>query len=156
VFLWIDSNVPFYGHYREVPPASLNPVAINALKDVHKRRCATCHDPRKFMPDEKSGLNRHHIGRHVGGLAGQWDIASSGMRVRHINLTHPSHSAALLAPLAERAGGWGLCVTDGRGVLEDKTDLDYIRMLESLETGVIRRKGIEVTGVKELLAEKNK
>ena len=107
------------------------------------------------MPDEKSGLNKHHIGRHVGGLAGQWNIASSGMRVRHINLTHPSHSAALLAPLAERAGGWGLCPTSGRGVLEDKTDPDYARMLEALKTGVVRRKGIEVTGIKELLAKKS-
>ena len=105
VFLWIDSNVPFYSHNRQVPPSALNGKTIGVCKDIHKRRCATCHDPGKFMPDEKSGLNQHHIGRHVGGWAGQWNVANSGMRVRHINLNNPSHSAALLAPLDKKAGG---------------------------------------------------
>ena len=153
VFLWIDSNVPFYSHYRQVPPSQLNGDAINSLKDVHKRRCASCHKPGEFMPDEKSGLNRHHIARHVGGLAGQWNVADSGMRVRHVNLTNPSHSAALLAPLDKKAGGWGLCTTEGQSVLKDKNDADYVKMLQALKTGVIRREGITVTGIKELLTQ---
>ncbi|MCP4450949.1 MAG: hypothetical protein GY809_05765, partial [Planctomycetes bacterium] len=103
---------------------------------------------------EKSGLNVFHIRRHVGGPAGQWGIANSGMRVRHINLSNPSHSAALLAPLAEEAGGWGLCQGDGEAVFEDRHDADYVTMLDVLETQVQEFNGIEVKGVKQLLAEK--
>jgi hypothetical protein len=121
------------------------------------------------MPDEKSGLNRHHIARHVGGLAGQWGIAPSGMRVRHLNLTNPSHSAALQAPLSKKAGGWGLCrkTADGRKsgvtgtlstgdpVFADKNDPDYKKMLAALKNGVARRSGMAVKGVKQLLQEGN-
>ncbi len=154
VFLWIDSNVPFFSHYRQVPPAALSTEARKDLADVHTRRCAACHDPKKTMPDEKSGLNQHHIARHVGGPAGQWGVADSGMRVRHLNLSNPSHSAALQAPLAAAAGGWGLCGGDGAAVFKDKSDEDYLRILSSLEQGVEHKNGILIQGVKELLAEK--
>ncbi len=155
VFLWIDSNVPYFSHYRQVPAASLNQHAQGVLKGVHRGRCQTCHDPDKFMPDERSGLNQHHIARHVGGLAGQWDIASSGMRVRHLNLTHPSHSAALLAPLSKKGGGWGLCQGEGDPIFKDKNDADYKKCLEALHKGVQRRDSIETKGIKELLEERS-
>ncbi len=154
IYLWIDTNVPFYSHYRQRPPRGLHAQGVDALSKLHGRRCASCHDPRKFMPDEKSGLNVFHIRRHVGGPAGQWGIANSGMRVRHINLSNPSHSAALMAPLAEEAGGWGLCQADGKPVFEDRQDVDYVKMLNVLETEVKDFEGVEVKGVKQLLAEK--
>lgn len=151
VLLWIDSNVPFFSHYRQVPPASLTAESRRVLADVHTRRCASCHHPRRSMPDEKSGLNASHIARHVGGPAGQWGIAPSGMRVRHLNLSKPAHSAALQAPLAKGAGGWGLCLRDGKAVFQDTADADYQAALKALEDGVVRREGIEVQGVSELL-----
>ncbi|MCP4453446.1 MAG: hypothetical protein GY809_18460, partial [Planctomycetes bacterium] len=55
IYLWIDTNVPFYSHYRQRPPKGLHEQGVNALSKLHGRRCASCHDPRKFMPDEKSG-----------------------------------------------------------------------------------------------------
>ena len=151
VFLWIDSNVPFFSHYTQVPPAWLNDAARQNLQEVHQRRCASCHDPAKFMPDEKSGLNENHIVRHVGGPAGQWGIAASGMRVKHLDLSNPSHSAALQAPLAVAAGGWGLCGGEGTPVFKDKGDVDYVKILAALGTGVQRRSGMSIQGVKELL-----
>jgi len=155
VFLWIDSNVPFFSHYRQVPPAGLSKHARGGLADVHRRRCASCHNPGRFMPDEKSGLNEHHIARHVGGPAGQWGVARSGMRVRHLNLSNPSHSAALQAPLAKAAGGWGLCKgKDGASVFSDKNDPDYKKALAALRDGVAHRSGITAKGVKALLRER--
>ncbi|MFH1732463.1 MAG: hypothetical protein ABIF82_12550 [Planctomycetota bacterium] len=155
VFLWIDSNVPFFSHYRQVPPAGLSKHARGVLAGVHRLRCASCHNPGRFMPDEKSGLNEHHIGRHVGGPAGQWGVAHSGMRVRHLNLSNPSHSAALQAPLAKTAGGWGLCKgKDGAPVFSDKNDPDYKKALQALETGVEQRTGLAAKGVRQLLLER--
>lgn len=154
VFLWMDSNVPFFSHYRQVPPAMLSDVARQDLKEVHSRRCANCHDPGITMPDEKSGLNEHHIARHVGGPAGQWGVAFSGMRVRHLNLSNPSHSVALQAPLAVAAGGWGLCGGEGTVVFKDKNDPDYRKILSALEQGIQRKSGIFIQGVKELLEKR--
>jgi len=155
VFLWIDSNVPFYSHYRQVPPSALSGDARKALRAVYDRRCARCHNTWD-RPDTRSGLNQHHIARHVGGLAGQWGIARSGMRVRHLNLSNPSHSAALQAPLAEKAGGWGLCQGEAGPVFSDKNDADYQQTLLALENGVVRKTGILVQGVRELLRERQK
>ncbi len=151
VFLWVDSNVPFFSHYRQVPPASLNKTAINSLRTVYARRCASCHN--QSMPDTASGLNAHHIARHVGGPAGQWGISNSGMRVRHINLSNPSHSASALAPLAKDAGGWGLCGDSIEPVFKNKDDADYKKILSSIKDGIQLRKGIEVKGIKKLLQE---
>jgi hypothetical protein len=153
VFLWIDSNVPFYSHYRQVPPMSLGAAARKALRGVYERRCAQCHD-QWDRPDTQSGLTEHHIARHVGGQAGQWGIARSGMRVRHLNLSHPSHSATLQAPLAEDAGGWGLCQGKDGPIFGDKQDGDYQKTLLALQDGVVRKTGIQVQGVKELLKER--
>jgi len=153
VFLWIDSNVPFYSHYRQVPPVALKADARKELRSVYDRRCARCHDAWD-RPDTRSGLNQHHIARHVGGQAGQWGIARSGMRVRHLNLTHPSHSAALQAPLAKPAGGWGLCQGEHGPVFDDERDADYRKMLRLLQQGIVRKTGILVQGVKELLHER--
>lgn len=82
-------------------------------------------------------------------------IAPSGMRVRHLNLTHPSHSAALLAPLAKDAGGWGLCAGNGQPVFRDNNDEDYQKLLKALATGVTRQEGIQTSGIKQLLRDRN-
>jgi len=149
VFLWIDSNVPFYGHCRQKSPTLLDNHARKVLADVHRKRCAGCHH--NDAPDTRSGLNVHHTNVHVGEFRpGQWGVARSGMRVRHLNLSHPDHSAALRGPLAKGAGGWGLCKgKDGKPVFAATTDPDYQKILAALKR-VIRR---DEPGVKALLAK---
>ncbi len=148
VFLWIDSNVPFYGHCRQRSPTILAEDARQDLADVHRRRCASCHG--KNNPDTKSGLNEAHSQVHVQEFRpGQWGIARSGMRVRHLNLSNPTHSAALQAPLSEKVGGWGLCEReDDEPVFATTDDPDYRKALAALKHVVHRME----PGVKALLA----
>jgi len=150
VFLWIDSNVPFYGHCRQSSPTLLADGARKELSAVHHKRCAGCHG--NDNPDTKSGLNEHHTTVHVGTYRpGQWGIATSGMRVRHLNLSHPEHSGALRAPLAKSAGGWGLCKgEDDQSVFSSTSDPDYQRILAALKCVEHR----DEPGVKELLEKK--
>ena len=73
------------------------------------------------------------------------------MRVRHLNLSNPEHSAALQAPLAKGAGGWELCMdADGEPVFTNKDDPDYQQILSSLQK-VVRR---DEPGVRDLLTAK--
>jgi hypothetical protein len=60
-----------------------------------------------------------------------------------VNLTNPSFSPLLQAPLAEDAGGWGLCRKKGtqEPVFADTQDPDYRAML--LEIAVARQKLID-------------
>jgi len=143
VFLWMDSNIPFYGHYDQYCPTVLSEEAVRGLKDVYKRRCAECHD-RQGRPDTPDFLDPFSIHVHAGPSPGQWNLAESGMRVRHLNLSHPEHSAAALAPLAKEAGGWGLCRRADSGgvnatVFADRNDADLKKMLELLKTQVRHR-----------------
>ncbi len=150
VFLWIDSNVPFYGHCRQRSPTLLAEAARQDLGSVHGKRCAGCH--RNDSPDTKSGLNVHHTTVHVGAFRpGQWGVAPSGMRVRHLNLSHPEQSGALQAPLAKNAGGWGLCKgEDEEPVFTSTSDPDYQKILSALKR-VERR---DEPGLLELLGKK--
>jgi len=151
IYCWIDANVPFYSHYRQMSPTILRDEARKQLQGVYKRRCGRCHDqrPRK---DATTWLSPHSIWVHAAPSPGQWGIAESGMRVRHLNLTHPAHSQALQAPLAESAGGLGLCVgKDGKPIFASKDDPDYARILDALTNGVSVRKQ---PGVRELLAQR--
>ena len=150
VFLWIDSNVPFYGHCRQRSPTLLEDKARQEMAAVHKRRCAGCHG--NDNPDTRSGLNEHHTQVHVGQFRpGQWGVARSGMRVRHLNLSKPETSAALQAPLSKKEGGWELCPdADGQPVFASQADADYQQIHSSLKK-VIRR---HEPGVRDLLATK--
>jgi hypothetical protein len=151
VYCWIDANIPFYSHYKQMSPTILNNKARKELRDVYKRRCASCHDqrPRK---DAISWLSPHHIWVHAPPSPGQWGITESGMRVRHLNLTHPEHSLASQAPLAKSAKGLQLCAgKDGKPIFADKNDADYKLILKALTKGVIRRLQ---PGVKELLEQR--
>ena len=58
------------------------------------------------------------------------------MRVRHINLSNPEHSAALQAPLAQSEGGWELCKEAGcKPVFASKEDPDYQKILAMCTQG---------------------
>jgi hypothetical protein len=147
VFLWIDSNVPFYSHCRQKSPTILDNKARGVLGGVHKKRCASCHH--NDFSDTQSGLSAAHAAVHAGGEPGQWGIARSGMRVRHLNLSNASHSGALQAPLSKSAGGWGLCkAKDGKPVFASVSDPDYVKMLDALKKVQHR----VYPGVKALLA----
>jgi len=151
VFLWIDSNVPFYGHCKQKSPTVLDNKARGELAAIHRKRCASCHH--NDFKDTESGLSAAHAAVHAGGEPGQWGVARSGMRVRHINLTNPSHSAALRAPLAKSAGGWGLCgKKEGKPVFANESDPDYVKMLAAINKVQHR----VYPGVKALLAAGNK
>ena len=94
---------------------------------------------------------------HVGeNSPGQWGVSWSGMRVRHLNLSHPSHSASLQAPLAKAAGGWGLCGSkDGKAVFSSTSDGDYRKMLSALKQAEHRDPGVQTRGVAEILRDRS-
>ena len=151
IYCWIDANVPFYSHYTQMSPTILTDQAFQQLHSVYQGRCASCHDqrPRK---DAVTWLSRYNTWVHAGPRPGQWGIAESGMRVRHLNLSHPKYSRALQAPLAKSAGGLQLCVSkEGEPVFDDKDDPDYRRIIEALADGVVFR---NQPGVWELLNER--
>jgi len=151
VYCWIDANVPFYSHYTQMSPTILKDNARKELSDVYKRRCNSCHDQRP-RADAITWLSPHSIWVHRGPSPGQWGITESGMRVRHLNLTHPQHSLALQAPLAKSAGGLQLCVgKDGKPIFENKNDADYKLIQKALTEGIVLR---DQPGVKELLRQR--
>jgi len=159
IFLWIDSNVPFYSHYRQKSPTVLSGSSRGQLAGVYKRRCGSCHN-KEGRRDAKSGLKANHIGVHVGeNHPGQWGVTWSGMRVRHLNLSNPSHSAAVQAPLDKKAGGWGLCKgKDGKPVFASKADPDYLKMISVIKPVPhprARHDPVGIRGVKELLSGMN-
>jgi len=150
IFLWIDSNIPYYGHYDQYCPTILSRDARKTLKAVYDKRCAKCHS-KKGRPDTPDFLDSWSIHVHRNPRPGQWGITESGMRARHLNFSHPERSAAAQAPLAKEAGGWGICGgKKAPPVFKDKTDADYRKILEALKSGVVKR---PQPGVLELLKE---
>ncbi len=92
--LWLDSGTPFAGSYAALGSASRdNKIKLDAqTKAVVEARCGQCH---KGAWWEKPGFLEGEI-RHAG---------------RRFNMSRPEKSMVLLAPLAESAGGLGLCHT---------------------------------------------
>jgi hypothetical protein len=95
--LWIDSGAPYPGTY-----AALGTGMVPSHIDVEVlgRRCAECHRP-KASRDSKDPK------KLLTGFKTPEDLL--------VNLTDPARSPILLAPLAIKAGGWGLCKGELRG-----------------------------------------
>ena len=169
IYTWIDANVPYYGTYdygtnkgigardsweadaNEAPSGKPGWLAGEAWP-VFQQRCLDCH---------KRAINNQGFWGWGGGPMDQKIAVSSkiwtdrsatahmfpqryymsaniGPELR-INLTHPSNSSLLQAPLAKERGGWGLCVgADGRPVFKDTSDPDYQRLLMAIEVGKAR------------------
>ncbi|QBG48374.1 hypothetical protein EGM51_13590 [Verrucomicrobia bacterium S94] len=160
VYCWIDANVPYYATYDaalvDMKPRGLgmrdtwfenkpgaDPWAKEILPAVFEKRCADCHERdalnmswlipvrMKVYSDiwgDKS-LSSHGLGR-------KWSLAAKIGPEFRINMTNPSHSLLLQAPLAAVAGGAELCARpDGSPVFADKTDPDYVTMLKAIERG---------------------
>jgi cytochrome c5 len=160
IFLWVDSNVPFYSHYRQKSSVDLRENnAKGRLREVWQKSCASCHD-KQDLPDMLSGLNEHHVRTHaVENKPGEWGPAPSGMRPRHLNFTNIEHSAALRAPLAKSAGGWGLCSKDGKDVFKDKNDAGYkaiVDIMKSVGNRAEKNKGeVDYKSIVDLIKEKD-
>jgi hypothetical protein len=116
--LWIEAGAPYPGTYAALGTGMIGGYAENkqvgadtewpttkAAADVIQQRCASCHsEPSHLLPrslSDERGLSF-------------WRPDPDDPRLntsRHIvfNLSRPEKSLILLAPLAESAGGWGLC-----------------------------------------------
>ena len=133
---WIHVGAPYPGTSAALGTGMVRPdnlpggyaQAWRQAQDAHKRRCAACH---RDLP----ALERYSI---AGGNP-------SGLRNTHLayNLTRPAKSPMLLAPLARKAGGWGMRKRgpDGKPagetveVFRDTKDPDYRAILAYVEMG---------------------
>ncbi|MHC5075228.1 MAG: HzsA-related protein [Planctomycetota bacterium] len=152
IYYWIDASVPYYGTYTFTNPnvgrrrwytreregwyqAEFMPVFNRRCVDCHSRKIKTQaynyrrHDPQGAEVTVTSKIWTDYAQR-------EWfsgDYAFVGPCHR-INLTNPEWSQMLTAPLAEEAGGLGLCKNeDETPVFADKSDADYKRMLQAFK-----------------------
>ena len=142
VRLWIDSGAAYPGTYAALGCGMIGDYAENAelhtgqdwpatqaAAKVIQKRCAGCHsDPARLLPQS--------LADERGVSFWQPDLKDPRLLTsRHIvfNLSRPEKSIILLAPLAESAGGWGLCCNpqtrERVTVFADKTDPGYQDLL---------------------------
>ena len=140
--LWIETGAAYPGTYAALGTGMIGGYAQNAqvntdfdwpttkaAAQVIARRCASCHDqPSRQLPRSLSDE------RDVSFW--QPDIGDPRLNTsRHIvfNLTRPEKSLVLLAPLAENAGGWGLCrdpkTKEQVTVFANASEPDYQKLL---------------------------
>ena len=143
IWLWIESGATYvctYGALRNEDEMSRSGHASRVFHrhgDVIKRRCGTCHGVQKLpsipyhippWPD-KRGITRP-VARHERLVIENDPLARFGRDIL-VNMTNPTASPLLLAPLAKSAGGWGRC----GHVFETRDDPDYALMLGAIEGG---------------------
>ena len=95
-----------------------------------KRRCNSCHKGGSILPKTLSDEREVSFWRP--------DPDDPRLRLsRHavFNLTRPDKSLMLLAPLAEEAGGYGICQADSGPVFASRQDPDYQRILALCQEG---------------------
>jgi len=146
--LWIESGAAYPGTYAALGCGMIGNYSQN--RQIHTghdwpatrgaaavidRRCATCHaQPARLLP------------RSLGDERGVsfWEPTLGDPRLltsRHIvfNLSRPEQSIILLAPLAESAGGWGLCrdpkTRERATVFADTADPGYKALLALCAAG---------------------
>lgn len=159
VYCWIDANVPYYGTYEylfmgakvrglgardawESKSKTITWAHVD-LQEMFDRRCASCHERdalnqswlipvRMKVYSDRWGdkaLTSHGIGW-------KWKLVNKLGPEYRINLTNPSHSLLLQAPLSATSGGTGMCCNDdGSPVFQDESDPDYQIALKAIETG---------------------
>jgi hypothetical protein len=146
--LWIESGAAYPGTYASLGCGMIGNYAENqeigtgegwpatqAAAAVIEKRCANCHTaPARLLP------------RSLGDERGVsfWEPSLDDPRLltsRHIvfNLSRPEQSLMLLAPLAESAGGWGLCrdpqTRKPATVFPDPSDPGYQALLAMCAAG---------------------
>jgi len=82
VRLWIDSGAPYAGTYAALGTGMIR---IRPPQQILQKRCDSCHKKNRVS------LTRHYDNELL------------------YNLTDAARSPILLAPLAQKAGGWGAC-----------------------------------------------
>jgi hypothetical protein len=140
--LWIESGAAYPGTYASLGCGMIGNYAENqqlhtgedwpsvrAAGEVMEKRCAACHrTPGRLLPQNLADERGVSF----------WEPSLDDPRLltsRHIvfNLSRPEKSLILLAPLAESAGGWGLCrdpkTRERRTVFADTTDPGYQALL---------------------------
>jgi hypothetical protein len=140
--LWIDSGAAYPGTYAALGCGMIGDYAENqeihtgedwpatqAAAKVIQQRCAACHsEPARLLPQSLADERGVSF----------WQPSLEDPRLltsRHIvfNLSRPEKSLILLAPLAESAGGWGLCrepkTREPVTVFADKSDPGYRDLL---------------------------
>lgn len=160
VYCWIDANVPYYATYDaalvDMKPRGLgmrdtwfenkkgaDPWAQETIPTVFEKRCADCHERDalnmswlipKRMKVHSDIWGDKALSSH--GLGAKWHLAAKFGPEFRVNMTNPSHSLLLQAPLSEDAGGAGMCENeDGSPVFKDKGDPDYQTILKAIQRG---------------------
>jgi hypothetical protein len=144
--LWIEVGAPYPGTYAALGCGAVGGYIANgqvntddrwpttvAGAEVIARRCDSCHRGANVLP--KSLSDERGISF--------WSFSLSDPRLklsRHImfNMSRPEKSLLLLAPLAERAAGFGLCRDDQgapREVFASTDDPDYRKLLAMIAAG---------------------
>ena len=146
--LWIESGAAYpgtyaalgcgmVGNYDENQQINTDPnvAATRAAAAAMEKRCNHCHDqPARLLPQSLADERGVSF----------WEPSLDDPRLltsRHIvfNLSRPEDSLILLAPLAESAGGWGLCrdpkTNQKTTVFADKTDPAYQNLLALCVSG---------------------
>jgi len=127
--LWIELGAPYPGTYGALGCGSVGGYFQNqqvntdwqwpttvAAGQVIARRCASCHKKEMVLPR----------------------ALSDERGVSFWNLSRPEKSLMLLAPLAEKAGGWELCRNEQgrrRAIFADTQDPDYQTLLAMIQAG---------------------
>ena len=136
---WIESAAVYPGTYAAL---GCGMPQGRSVAPILERRCAECHtNDRLKLPVSPLDII---IPGFWGG--GQKDINHPNNRRSSqivYNLSRPEYSLMLMGPLSESAGGFGTCrplnVAEGEAgdfaVFEDKSDSDYIAILEAIEAG---------------------
>jgi cytochrome c553 len=149
--LWIESGAAYPGTYAALGTGMIGNYAENqqintdfdwattqAGAEVIGRRCAGCHnEPGRLLPRSLSDERGVSF----------WQPAMGDPRLntsRHIvfNLSRPEKSMMVLAPLAQEAGGWGLCkdpkTKAPANIFTSTSDADYGKLLAMCTTGKTR------------------
>ena len=140
---WIDANVPYYSTYANQTERKGGHDTWHFEDDFqqsYERRCMACHQTEIFNQSMNGGWATVYSSRWsaraitANNIQNNCRLSTLYGPDDRINVTNPEHSAFLLAPLAKRAGGWGLCgQKHGVPVFADRNDTDYRVFLRNIQ-----------------------
>ena len=128
VYAWIDLNIPYYASSETSDPDALGcrriyPKNLDVvLNEVGNRRCAECHEKGNIQRREWTWRTQNQF------QFPQENADGVVPRRPWVRITEPQLNPFLLAPLAKSAGGTEQC---GKAIFVDKSDPDYVKILET-------------------------
>jgi hypothetical protein len=143
IALWIDVGANFAGTYAALGTGMLGfntntPDTDKLLRNTYWRRCRECHQGPSALPWNNFGNISHawHGKAMDGEFVSRIPTEDPARRLSgHVafNLSRPEKSTLLLAPLAEEAGGYGICQgRSGKSVFRTTDDADYLKLLSCM------------------------